>query len=72
MHSIFVHVISKNKHLENVPLKLPTIPVVGDTIALAQNGPWYVVKKRIIVAFKADFEAEIWVTEEDQINLMDL
>jgi len=72
MHSVFVHAISKNKPLENSSLQLPTIPVVGDTIALAQNGPWFVITKRIIIAFKSDFEAEIWAKEEDSIELTDL
>lgn len=71
MHSLLINV-AKGKSLSSTELNLPIIPVVGDTVAVEKNGPWYVITKRIINGYKSEFEAEPWAVEASSIELSDL
>lgn len=69
MHHVFLH-IWKNGWTDNRPIDLSYIPVAGDTLALTSDGPWYLIKHRTIIGFKADFEAELWVKKTSNIDTL--
>lgn len=68
-YHVFLHVW-KNGWGDNRSIDLSYLPAVGDSLALESNGPWYVVKHRTIVGFKAEFDAELWVENSDNVTVL--